>query len=514
MAAADWLRGPAIGRGATATVSLAADASSGDLFAVKSAELSRSVLLQREESILSSLNSPSVVSCLGFDIAPGPGGILFYNLFLEYAGGGSLADEIKRCGGSLDEKSARSLSLEILNGLAYLHASGIVHCDVKPENVLIGSNSRAIIGDLGCARRISDGEREIRGSPMYMAPEAARGQEQGTPADVWAFGCTVIEMVTGRPPWPDVADPAGAIRRIGFSSDAPAIPAWFSDEAKDFVANCLRIDPEERWTAEQLLRHPFVDTSSSVSNCTNFRVSPKSTLDLGLWESMEKEEEREEEEEEEFLQESAVWRIHELASASSCPNWTWDEDWKDARSFTGECTAEEDTVPAGVALVEEFLIAADGESTNGCDQCVFAIDDLGNKACKYSHWQKGDYIKLGMIVLDRPVRYTYRPGRSDQIQKPMTGRLTALKSRKDSAKSITAYQLPNQNKVKTPSQKFRSPEVVSGDQILKSINQQRTFELLSLPPEAGREPTNFFRFHLKRAENPGSSCERSSHDEH
>ncbi|KAI0492254.1 hypothetical protein KFK09_026523 [Dendrobium nobile] len=404
MAAADWLRGPAIGRGATATVSLAADATSGNLFAVKSAELSRSVLLQREESILSSLNSPSVVSCLGFDIAPGPGGILFYNLFLEYAAGGSLAGEIKRCGGSLDEKSARSFSLEILNGLAYLHASGIVHCDVKPENVLIGSECRAIIADLGCARRISEREREIRGSPMYMAPEAARGQEQGTPADVWAFGCTVIEMVTGQPPWPDVADPAGGIRRIGFSGDAPAIPAWFSDEAKDFVANCLRINPEERWTAEQLLRHPFVDTSRSASNCGSFRVSPKSTLDLSLWESMEKREEKEEEEEE-FLQESAVWRIHELASASSSSNWTWDEDWNDARSFTGESTADEDTVRDGVAVLQEYLIAADGESTNGCDECIFAIDDLGNKACEYSHWQKGDYemicycCKIKMIEL-------------------------------------------------------------------------------------------------------------------
>ncbi|KAK8948007.1 Mitogen-activated protein kinase kinase kinase NPK1 [Platanthera guangdongensis] len=58
---------------------------------------------------------------------------------------------------------------------------------------------------------------------MYMAPEAVRGEEQGMPVDVWALGCAVIEMATGRPPWPDVANEAEGIRRIGFFGDVPVI---------------------------------------------------------------------------------------------------------------------------------------------------------------------------------------------------------------------------------------------------------------------------------------------------
>ncbi|KAK8952652.1 Mitogen-activated protein kinase kinase kinase NPK1 [Platanthera guangdongensis] len=132
------------------------------------------------------------------------------------ADGGGRATGGGRRAGDGPEAGAR----EILSGLADHHGAGIIHCDVKPENVLIGSNGRAKIGDLGCARLIASGEREIRGSHMYMAPAAGRGEEQGMSADVWALGCAVIEMVTGRPRWLDVANAAEGIRRIGFTESA------------------------------------------------------------------------------------------------------------------------------------------------------------------------------------------------------------------------------------------------------------------------------------------------------
>lgn len=238
-----------------------------------------------------------------------------------------------------------------------------------------------MIGDFGCAQWIASGEKAIRGSPMYMAPEAARGQEQGMPADIWAFGCTVIEMITGRPPWPDAADSAGGIHKNCFSGVAPAIPAWFSDDAKDFLVNCFWMEPEGRWTAEQLLRHPFVESSCSVSNPANFTwVSPKSILDLCLWESMEKDEEREEEE---FLKESAVSKLQELAAASSCPNWSWDEQWINTRNVSGKCTEEAATVAGGEVVLGEFLTVAEGESTNSGVESIFSTDDC--------HLQEGDY---------------------------------------------------------------------------------------------------------------------------
>ncbi|XP_020579406.1 mitogen-activated protein kinase kinase kinase ANP1-like [Phalaenopsis equestris] len=373
METAAWLRGPLVGRGATATVSLAAAAATGDIFAVKSAPLTHSAPLQREQTILASLNSPFILSSLGFEVTKETSGALFYNLFLEYAGGGSLADDIKRRSDPLKEAEIRSRARDILIGLAHLHNSGVAHCDLKPGNVLIGSDGRAKIGDLGCARWIAAGEREIRGSPMYMSPEAVRGEEQGFPADIWSFGCTVIEMATGRPPWPDVTDAVEGINRIGFSGEVPVIPDCFSDEGRDFVNNCLKMNSTERWTADELLRHPFVECSNSSLNCADLSwVSPKSTLDLRVWEFNEGEEI---EDEEEFLNNPAPGRIEELASGSADPNWTWDGDWEDVRKMTGECAAETEvviavTVAGGELGVGDFVIFDEDASTSGGEEIV------------------------------------------------------------------------------------------------------------------------------------------------
>ncbi|URD80515.1 hypothetical protein MUK42_02429 [Musa troglodytarum] len=319
-----WHRGQVIGRGSSATVSLATALPSGEVFAVKSAELSRSAILQREQRILCSLDSPYVISCFG------PSGGLYYDLFMEYAPGGSLSDEISRRGGRLDEVAIRTHTCDVLRGLDYLHSRGVVHCDVKGRNVLIGSDGRAKIADLGCARRIRGDCQRLRGTPVFMAPEVARGEEQGPAADLWALGCTIIEMATGRPPWPDVSDPVSAIHRIAFSQETPRFPSWLSGEGKDFLGKCLRRDPRERWTAEQLLHHKFVASSSkhcprSKPDADRSWVSPKSTLDPASWESLPEQDE----ETVEHLDDPSA-RIQPLV-CSCGPNWTWEENWSTVR---------------------------------------------------------------------------------------------------------------------------------------------------------------------------------------
>ncbi|KAJ8479027.1 hypothetical protein OPV22_022754 [Ensete ventricosum] len=330
-----WRRGRVIGRGSSATVSLATDFDSGEVFAVKSVELSRSAVLQREQRILSSLTSPYLVSCLGFDVSShGLAGGLYYNLFMEYAPRGSLSDEIVRHGGRLDEAAIRSYTYQILRGLAYLHSEGVVHCDVKGRNVLVG------------------------GTPMFMAPEVARGEEQGPPADVWALGCTVIEMATGCPPWPDVPNAIGVVHRIAFSRVVPDFPSWLSAEGKDFLSKCFKRDPRDRWTAEQLLRHEFVASSPtnppSKPASDRFWASPKSTLDQALWES--------------FPEQSAEHPSHDEPSAriqplisSSSPNWTWDENWVAVRS-DGDDRHGSPSCPADATTI---TVCRDGSKISG-----------------------------------------------------------------------------------------------------------------------------------------------------
>nr|CAD1839182.1 unnamed protein product [Ananas comosus var. bracteatus] len=407
----EWRRGPTLGRGSSAVVSLATASSSGEAFAVKSAELSRSGPLRREQKILSGLSSPYVVSYIGFDITEEEATAAifhYYNLFIEYAPGGSLSDEIKRRGGRLDEDAVRSRAWQILRGLAYLHERGVAHCDVKGQNVLIGADGRAMIADLGCALTVADDDGDddgvtygcsrirLRGTPMFMAPEVARGDEQGTAAaDVWALGCTVIEMATGGVPWPDLYDPIAALHHIAFSSDVPEFPRWMSEEGKDFLSRCLRRDPEERWTAEQLLQHPFVAPPSIRCGGNDHCLweSPKSTLDQGFWATLE------EEDSEEFEIANTeqipiptidirtdINSVMQAKSPSnnliserfrglgggeiSGPDWAWDDDWAtvrtvDCREIAIDVKAEEDVRSS---------------STSGCDEeYMFSVNHVGNE---------------------------------------------------------------------------------------------------------------------------------------
>ncbi|KAG6392037.1 hypothetical protein SASPL_146242 [Salvia splendens] len=280
----EWKRGPVIGRGSTAAVSLATTAS-GDLFAVKSAELSSSTSLRNEQALISQLCSPFVVKCFGSKIARERDDFVF-NVFLEYVSGGTLSDLIRSNGGSLDEITIRFYADQIASGLNYLHRVGIVHCDVKGENLLIAGDGALKIADFGCAKHAAGGVGGFAGTPAYMSPEAARGEEQGFPVDVWAMGCTIVEMATGANPWPGMKDPAAALYRVGYSGDSPAIPRWLSGEARDFVEKCLVRDPEERWTAAELLGHPFLaEASNGVRK--SMKRSPTSVMDQCFWDELE-----------------------------------------------------------------------------------------------------------------------------------------------------------------------------------------------------------------------------------
>lgn len=340
MAIREYRRGRTIGRGACGTVSLATDASSGEIFAVKSADIGRSIALQHEHRILSALDSPFVVSYLGFDVdGPESGFRRQFDLFLEYAPGGSLSDAIEQHGGRLEEPAIRCYARDLLRGLDYLHSAGVSHCDIKSGNVLLCAGGRAKLADFGCARLAGEGSGcSISGTPLFMSPEVVRGEEQGAPADVWALGCTVIEMATGRPPWPEAADPASALHRIAFSTDLPELPSWMSEQGKEFLSKCLVRNPRERWTAAELLRHPFVVSSGSLdpqstSSCdTNFDpVSPVTTLDQSFWELISDDEDVSDQVE--VPEEDPLERIKSLAGTDG--HWTWDESWVTVRSHGG-----------------------------------------------------------------------------------------------------------------------------------------------------------------------------------
>ncbi|KAI4319857.1 hypothetical protein MLD38_033407 [Melastoma candidum] len=327
----NWIRGRSIGRGSTASVSLATCPSSGETFAVKSAPATRSEPLQNEVRVLSSLDSPHIVGYSGCGVTQETDGPVF-NLFLEYVPAGSLSEVIRKRGG-LEEAAIARYAQQILVGIDYLHSRGIVHCDVKPSNILIGRGDCVKVADFGCSKSVGMAPVAIGGTPMYMAPEAACGAEQGCPADIWAFGCTIVEMATGKFPWTGVHDPVSAIHKIVYSGELPEIRGCLSAHGRDFLGKCLRRNPKERWTAGQLLDHPFLDRVNSgidSKQAEELSLSPTSVMDQEFWDSAE-------------VTGQATMRLTNTiepsrdrigtlcSSMELLPSWSKDDGWMDVR---------------------------------------------------------------------------------------------------------------------------------------------------------------------------------------
>ncbi|KAJ7964217.1 Mitogen-activated protein kinase kinase kinase, partial [Quillaja saponaria] len=339
-----WVRGKCVGKGSFGTVSLGVSQPDGRVFAVKSVDrkmgLSNQLeALENEIRILRLVSSPYVVGFLGDDITCETSMTSYRNLHMEYLPGGTVNDLPYRYGGKgddVDERFVRYCTWCVVNALKCVHSRGIVHCDVKGENILVGSNSSiAKLADFGSAIKISgDTRRDVivpRGSPLWMAPEVIRQESQGPESDVWSLGCTVIEMITGNPAWEDHG--INTLSLIGYSDTLPEFPTQLSEIGCDFLEKCLRSDPSRRWNCDQLLQHPFL--SSASPNIKVSDSSPRCVLD---WINSGFEEEEEEDEIGFDFENSAKERIGKLASSLEVK---WEsEGWVEIRSLASETEPE------------------------------------------------------------------------------------------------------------------------------------------------------------------------------
>ncbi|XP_028764088.1 mitogen-activated protein kinase kinase kinase 17 [Neltuma alba] len=292
----EWDRGASLGTGTFASVHLAIprviSAQFSSPAAVKSADVFASSSLRNEQDVFHRLGPcPQIVRCFGHD-STFENGVQYYNLFLEYAAGGSLADQLKICGGRLPESDVRRYTRSIVRGLRHIHASGFVHCDIKLPNILLFANGDVKIADFGLAKKSGPEQRseetkyELRGTPACMSPESVNDNEYESPADIWALGCAVVEMVTGKPAWDfkDGSNIFSLLMRIGGGEELPEIPNDLSDDGKDFLRRCLVKDPRKRWTAEKLSEHPFVaDETVSLEHVKEPWTSPRSHFDFPDW---------------------------------------------------------------------------------------------------------------------------------------------------------------------------------------------------------------------------------------
>ncbi|KAI4331157.1 hypothetical protein MLD38_029372 [Melastoma candidum] len=215
----------------------------------------------REIQILRDVDHPNVVKCL--DMYDHNGEI---QVVLELMDGGSLEGTHVP-----NELHLSRLTHQVLSGLAYLHGRRIVHRDIKPSNLLVDSKKRVKIADFGVSRILAqtiDCNSSV-GTIAYMSPERIntdinQGQYDGYAGDVWSLGVSVLEFCLGRFPFTvsRQGDWASLMCAICMN-DPPEAPAGASREFKDFLSRCLQREPSRRWSASQLLRHPFITMANN-----------------------------------------------------------------------------------------------------------------------------------------------------------------------------------------------------------------------------------------------------------
>ncbi|XP_021600672.1 mitogen-activated protein kinase kinase kinase 20 [Manihot esculenta] len=293
-----WWRGPLLGKGGSGSVYLAylkkpksRNAFYRRVMAVKSAEFSSSSSLQKEKEVFNHLHDcPYILECYGEETTVSKNGQMVYNLLLEYASGGTLADLIRRSGGcGLPESDVKKYTRFILKGIDYIHSHNYVHRDLKPENVLLvpcGSGDFVPkIADFGLAKKVQNTKRRmfdssIAGTILYMAPETLVHNVQESGSDIWALGCIVYEMFTGKPLWglnPDESTEE-LCKRIADRLELPDVPSGISKDGSDFLKGCLVKNHKFRFSVEMLLNHPFVSGIDDTAS----RVQGSSTLNLSI----------------------------------------------------------------------------------------------------------------------------------------------------------------------------------------------------------------------------------------
>ncbi len=197
---------------------------------------------QREAQLLARISDPGIVQI--YDIGHAEEGPYYV---AELVDGESLAERLRR--GPLPAAQARAIAEQLCDALAGAHAQGIVHCDVKPANVLITAAGKVKVGDFGVAR-LAEGTSQapsatVAGTPRYMSPEQARGQPTGPATDVYSAGVVLYEMLAGEPPFVSGSAVELGLRHV--QEQPPPLGAAAPAALREVVARALAKDPGERY---------------------------------------------------------------------------------------------------------------------------------------------------------------------------------------------------------------------------------------------------------------------------
>jgi serine/threonine protein kinase/tetratricopeptide (TPR) repeat protein len=265
---------------------------------------------EREAKALAALNHPHIAGIYGFDAAQGT-----HFLVLELVEGETLSERLRR--GPLPLKESLALARQIAEAIQEAHEKGIIHRDLKPGNVKITPNGRVKVLDFGLAKMEQSVRSEaesasalaadpdaptvpadrtqpgaVMGTPAYMSPEQARGQEVDKRTDIWAFGCCLFECLSGRKPFEGKTTSDLMASVLKSEPNWDLLPDETPAEVQTLLRRCLEKEPPRRLSSigdiaillDESTRRPRASSSPQISVIHGSpNPPPSSTRALAKW---------------------------------------------------------------------------------------------------------------------------------------------------------------------------------------------------------------------------------------
>lgn len=270
-----------LGQGTYGKVKLATEKSTGNKVAIKSIKKNKInsdadlIRIRREIEIMSSLSHPHIIQV--YEVFENQDKIV---LVMEWANGGELYDHINDKRGLYDDE-ARKFFRQIASAVHYLHKNGIVHRDLKLENILLDAEGNVKIADFGLANLHKSGRTlsTYCGSPLYASPEIVNGLPyQGPEVDCWSLGVLLYTMVYGAMPF-DGSDFRKLRRQI---TDGDFFEPATSSDAAGLIRIMLVVKPQHRATIDDICRHWWVNYEYKC--LPQYQVQPGRPVNFGYLE--------------------------------------------------------------------------------------------------------------------------------------------------------------------------------------------------------------------------------------